>query len=97
LEQFKKAAVVGNEVTQTVADALDQSKVFISSFQNLQAQVLREWEAEIETSRSALGHLILNVQTTVHSMIESFRQGAENASKHMGQLKQVREWSIKTT
>lgn len=91
LEQFKKAAAVGNGVTQTVAEALNQSKVFISSLQNLQAQVLRNWETETENSRSALGQLILNVQTAVHSMIESFRQDAEDASSHMDRLKQVRE------
>jgi len=91
LEQYKQAAVVGNDVTQTVAEAVKQSKDFISSLQNIQVQVLREWEAEAENSRSALGSLVLNIQTAVHSMIDSFRRDAEDASSHMDKLKQVRE------
>jgi hypothetical protein len=91
LEQYKQAAMVGKDVTQNVAEAVQQSKQFLSSLQNLQAQVLRDWEAEAENSRSAFGHLVLDVQTAVHNMIETFRQGAEDASGHMEKLRQVEE------
>lgn len=88
---------MGNGVTQTVAEALKQSKDFEVSLRNLRAQVLRDWETETEKSRSALGHLILDVQTAVYSMIESFRQGAEGASSHMDRLKQVRPCNDRNT
>jgi hypothetical protein len=91
LEQFKKAAAVGNDVTQTVAKALNQSKVYISSLQNLHAQVLRDWERDTENSRSALGQVLRNVQTAVHSMIESWGQDAKDASSHMDGFYKVRK------
>ncbi|RDI76503.1 hypothetical protein Vi05172_g13514 [Venturia inaequalis] len=97
LQQFKKAAAVGNDVTETVADALKQSKDFLSSLQNLQARVLVDWEIEAEKSRFALGEIVNNIQTAVHSMIEKFRQEAEDASGKMGKLKQDIEEGHLTT
>lgn len=51
--------------------------------------MLVDWEVETEKSRFALGEIISNVQTAVHSMIETFRQDAEDASGKMEKLKQV--------
>ncbi|QDS72305.1 hypothetical protein FKW77_007442 [Venturia effusa] len=87
LRQFKEAAIVGNDVTETVANTLRQSKDFLSSLQNLQARVLADWEAETIKTRFALGETISNIQATVHSMIETFRQDADDASGSMEKLK----------
>lgn len=89
MQQFKRAAAVGSDVTETVAEALKQSKDFLSSLQNLQARVLVDWEVETEKSRFAFGEIINNVQAAVHSMIETFRQDSEAASGNMEKLKQV--------
>lgn len=92
LQQFKRAAAVGHDVTEIVAEALNQSKNFLTSLQDLRAQVLRDWELDAHTSRSAFGEFISNAQTAVHSLVESFRHGAENVSEHMEKLKQGSKW-----
>ncbi|TID20642.1 hypothetical protein E6O75_ATG05406 [Venturia nashicola] len=97
LQQFKQAAAVGNEVTETVAESLKQSTEFLSSLQNLQARVLVDWEIEAEKSRFSLSEIVSNVQTAIHSMIEKFRQDADDASGKMGKLKQDIEEGRLTT
>jgi hypothetical protein len=89
LEIFKNAVAVGSDATETVAAAIVQANVFISSLQSLHAQVIQDQEAEWKRYREAQGQLLLNLRNSVFDMIKSFRQGADAASESVSKLKEV--------
>ncbi|KAF2418265.1 hypothetical protein EJ08DRAFT_65038 [Tothia fuscella] len=88
LEQFKKAAAVGSDVTEALADSYAKSQAFASSLQNLQARVRQEQELEWERTRETNTQFLLKLQNSVYGMIRSFQQGTDAASESIFKLKE---------
>lgn len=69
--------------------SLAQSKAFVSSLQQLQTQVLQDYEEEYKRSRESHGQFILSLQNSVYAMLKVFHQGTDEASESVAKLKQA--------